>query len=162
MGANKMTVAGEFTRPGNSTPYAVGDVVSDNASATTPFTIENAARGLGGSGYIVGARLTCDNADFDAETRVHIFRTPEVTVAGDNSALARPYDEDSDYVGSFDFAAASSPAAGGSSGAQNNTVRLPFTCADDSSNLYAVIETLTAFTPSSGDGYRLSLVTELD
>ncbi len=48
-GGNLVRVSAELTRPGDTTPYSAGDVVSNSTSATTLLTLTNALRPINSS-----------------------------------------------------------------------------------------------------------------
>ena len=171
-GGSKSVVSAAFTRPANATAYAANDVVSDSATTTTPMPFAlgrteiagSFPRGEGLGGYIVGARLTTNQESAVPAFRVHLY-SDLPAVAADNAQFTRLYADDSKKIGSFDLAAMTSVAdlAGASdSSVQDFTLRIPFVGAAGSRTIYAVLETLTIFTPASGQAFTLTLIAELD
>lgn len=170
-GGNKSEVSVEITRPANATAYIANDVVSGTTTATIPstFAISTTAklqqRGLGLGGYIVGARLKTDQESNTARFRVHLWNANTPTLPADNAAFNRLYADNAKCIGSFSLAAMTSPAsvAGASDSAiEDFTLRIPFVGAADDPNIYATLETLDGFTPTSGQKFTLTLLAELD
>jgi hypothetical protein len=155
---NLLAVAVELTRPANTDAYAAGDVVSNNVTTTAMLEFANAAREAGGSGYITGIRVATDKKSITPRLRVHIFRTNGATLSGDNAQWRGVYTDDSKLIGSVDLAAMTTGADTTNSTqsiAQDFTVRLPYTCV--ATSLYVVLETIDAFTPTSGQKFSVTL-----
>lgn len=155
---NKVQV--EFTRPANTTGYTANDVVSNSASATTLMEFTNAVRVSGGSAYIVRAVLTTDKKSVTPAFRVHLFNASNPTVAADNAAHKELYADASKRLGFFDFdsmATAVDATNSDMSRTQNNTLRHGIVAAAGDSSIYVMLETLTAFTPASGEKFTLTL-----
>lgn len=152
VGGNMAMISTEFTRPADTTAYAANDVVSDSTGATTMQALANAARVSGGSGYIVGIRVTTDKKSVTPRVRVHFYNTTGATLAADNAAWKEVYADVSKRVASWDLPAMTTGADTTNSDmsrAIDMTCRIPYTCA--ATSLYYVLETLDAFTPASGE-----------
>lgn len=157
---NLKIVTATFTRPANTTAYTAGDVVSDNASTTTPITLADVVEADGGSGNIVAARLSTNVVSLTPRIRVHLFNAATATVSADNAARRETYANASLRLGYFDFAAMISGADTGNSDmsyAQNMALAVPIKAASTSTTIYAVLETLDGFTPASGQSFTLTL-----
>lgn len=157
--------AGELTRPANTTAYTAGDVVSNSASATTLLSFPNFARVNAGSGYIVGARLVTDKKSITPRFRVHLYNAGNPTVAADNAAFDSRYADAAKRIGWFDLPAMTTgtdTTNSTESASQDMTLRIPFIAAAGTRDIYAVLEILDAFTPSSGQKFLLTLIGELD
>ena len=157
---NLVRVSAEFTRPGDTAPYGAGDIVSNSTSATTLLTLTNALRVAGGSGYIVRASLTTDKKSITPRIRVHLFNASDPTVAADNANHKELYADASKRLGFFDLptmATAADASSSDMSRAMDNTVRHAVVAAAGSRNLYALLETLDAFTPANGEKFTLTL-----
>lgn len=158
VGGNLTMISTEFTRPANPTAYTAGDVVSDNATATTMQALANAARVSGGSGYVTGIRITTDKKSITPRIRVHLFNTTGADVAADNAAWKSIYADVSKYVGWWDMPAmitGTDSTNSTNSISEDLTLRLPYTCA--ATSLYYVLETLDAFTPASGEKFTVTV-----
>lgn len=159
------SVSVEFTRPSDTTAYAANDVVSDSTSASTLQNIANFARYNGGSGHIVGARLTTDKKSITPRIRVHIFNASNPTVGVDNAAWRESYADNSKRIAFFDLPAMTTGADTTNSDmsrAIDMTLRIPFIAAAGSRSLYYLLETLDAFTPASAEKFTLTLFGDLD
>ena len=153
----------EFTRPANTTAYTAGDVVSNDATTTTPMAFANLARVNAGSGYIVAARLVTDKKSITPKIRVHLFNAADPTLSGDNVAHQEKYADIGKRIASFDLAAmttATDTSNSDTSRASDDTLRVPFACAAASRTVYAVLEALDAFTPASGQKFTLTLIAD--
>jgi len=155
-----------FTRPANTTGYTAGDVVSNSASASTLMEFTNFARSKGGSGYITAALLATDKKSIVPAFRLHLFNSASPTRAVDNVAHEELYADLSKVAGPpIDLDAMTTPADTTNSTlskTSDGTLRTPFKCADDSCSLFVLLETLTDFTPASGESFTLILHADLD
>jgi hypothetical protein len=161
---SKSRVSVEFTRPSNTTPYTAGDVVSNSTSATTMMEFTNAVR-KGGSGLVVGAIIATDEPSVTARYRLHLYRESTVTLAADNAPFIDLYADQGKKLGSFDFAAMTTPAnATGDavSRSQNFALAVPVRAVGESSSLFGVLEVLDGPTPVSGQKFQVTLYTEMD
>ena len=152
VGGNLIMISTEFTRPADTTAYTANDVVSDNTTTTTMQALANAARVSGGSGYIVGIRIATDKKSIVPALRVHFFNTTGATLAGDNVAYKEVYADGSKRVAYYDMPAMTTAVDTTNSDMSRSvdmTMRIPYTCV--ATSLYYVLETLTAFTPASGE-----------
>ncbi len=143
----------ETTRPANTTAYAALDVVGVSPGAVG--SISGAAVANGGSGYITGVSLMTDQSTNTAQYRIHFFHTAP-TAIDDNSQYAMLYANAQYRIGSIDIPALTTEGTGSTAArGSNDDARLLYECAAASTTLYYVIETLTAFTPASGQKFTL-------
>lgn len=103
IGGKMTTVAVEFTRENNATPYTAGDVISSGSALTTPIEMPNIFRVSGGSGYVVNARITFNVKSVTPRLRLHFFSGSAITIAGDNLAYVEKYADASSRLGMIDF-----------------------------------------------------------
>lgn len=153
-------VSVEVTRPNDTTPYNIGDVVSNATSGSALATITNIARANDVGGYIVAARLTADLKSITPRIRVHLFKASDPTFSHDNVAAKSVYADEAKRVAVFDLPAMSTPADTTNSDmstSYTSEIRLPFTPNSGGRNLYAMLETRDAFTPKSGGKFTLTL-----
>lgn len=154
----------EITREANATPYTAGDVVSAAAATVVPaMAFASFAREAGLGGYIVGARISTDQKSVTPRIRVHLFNVNTATISGDNLPYRSLYADISKRMGYFDLPAMTTPADTSNSTesrAIDMTIRFPFVSV--TTTIYAVLETLDAFTPSGGSKFSLTLVGELN
>ncbi len=162
--ASVNSILSSFLREANATPYAAGDVVSAAAALAVPAMVfPNAGRLLGGNGTIVAARIITNTKSVVPRIRVHLFNDNSATVSGDNLPYRELYADVSKRCGYFDFPAmitGTDTANSDMSRAVLSNIRIPYVCAANSQSLFAVLETLDAFTPTSGSAFSLVLVTE--
>jgi len=165
VGGIKVPVTVELTRPGNTDAYGANDVVSNSVSASTLMEFANLARVAGGSGYVVGARLSTDKKSITPRIRVHLFNASNPTVSVDNANYQEKYADVGKRLGFFDLPAMATAADTSNSDmsrAIDMGLRVPFVCADATKSVFALLETLDAFTPANGQKFSLSLVVEAD
>lgn len=83
--------AAQFARPGNTTAYAVGDLVANDTAAAnvTPLEFSIDEKVQDGSLFIFACGLEKSTATVSAASfRLHLFHTaPTVATAGDNAAF---------------------------------------------------------------------------
>ena len=159
--------AASITRPANTTAYTARDAIADNTSGATILTFAGAARRIGKGGYIVGVRIASDKAVAVVKYKLHLFQSAP-TVIADNSPMTAPlYADIAKYVGSLTLPTAALENTGGAAYAQQDTTLEPplamaYICDSDETNLYGMLETLTAFTPTSGQFFDIRLMLELN
>lgn len=155
---NLTRISVEFTRPSDTNAYAIGDVVSDSTSATTMQAIANAARVSGGSGEIMGIRLSTDKKSINPRIRVHFYSTNGATVSADNANWQDKYADVGKRIAYYDMPAMTTGADTSNSDMSRSvdmTMQIPYVCA--ATSLYFVLETLDAFTPASGEKFTLTV-----
>lgn len=156
-----------FTRPANTTAYTAKDVVINATSAPTPisFPLAGRAQGVAGSGYVVGVRVATDQEANVAQFRAHFYKAaPAGGWPADNAPYGLIYADNANYLGYVDVGplSAEDTGAGDQADDENDAARLVYECALGSDTLYVVLETLTAFTPASGQGFYVAVALEQD
>ena len=158
IGGSTVLVATEFIRPANTTAYAAKDVVGPAVTAVLTFT--NIAREVGGGGYLTKARLLTSQSANAARYRLHLYHTAPTAIA-DNAPFTLLWANRANRLGSIDFAAAGTEGSGSdAANCLNTEIRLAFVCAASNRSLYGLLETLDAFTPTSGQQYFVELTAE--
>jgi hypothetical protein len=147
-----------FTRPADTTAYTSGDLVANNVTAgsVTPmsFAVADSQRPNSG-GRIRRASLRKTGTGIsNASFRLHLYTASPTPANGDNDAWST--NKAANYIGYFDFAAASQIAF--TDGAACNAVpavgsELNFT----SDTLYGLLEARGAYTPISGEVFTPEL-----
>lgn len=158
----KVTVAAEFTRPGDTTTYTAFDVVGTSPAANLTFA--NVARANGGTGYIVGLRIMTSNvaAVLNKRFRLHLFHTAPTAIA-DNAPYTLLYANRANRVGYIDTGGANTEGAGSDAYTARNIVdRLPFVCAGGSDDLIGILEVLDGFQPGNAQTFFVELAIERD
>lgn len=136
--------------------YSANDILSDSATDTQGhyWVFDDAAAVSGGSGWICKLLATCSVDALTTRLRVWFFKSaPTTTEMDDNAAFNLTAADRGAVVGYLDLPAFAD--AGAVSYAQNISDRLPFTASGDD-KLYAVVQTLDAFTNESA-GMTLDL-----
>lgn len=151
-----------LTRPSDTTAYAANDAISSSTSspAAIIFDLANCSVPAGGSGYIVKARLMTNKNDITPRIRVHLYKSAPTQI-NDNSPFTLLWANRANRIGYIDFPALAT--AGTGSDATHSLVadlRLPFKLAAGETRLWAIIQTLDAFTPSSGQQLFFSLLAD--
>ena len=149
-----------FTRPSDTTAYAVGDLVANNTAAASvvPMTWRvGSATDSKHTVYVTSVRLKVDKASVtNAQFRIHLYKAiPTFTSAGDNGVFATVVATGyASWLGSFDVTALAVMADGvvGHAVPTEGTI-LPYhlTGLDPGSPvvLYGLIEALAAYSPNS-------------
>lgn len=165
VGGMKTSVSATFTRPADGNAYAANDVVSNSTSASTLMVFTDLLRVRSGAGYVVGARLSTNKKSITPRFRIHLFNASDPTRAADNAQWKEAYADYTKRLGYFDLTAMTTAADAANSDmsrAFDLNLRIPVKAADGSSTIYALLETLDAFTPSSGQAFALTLLAETD
>jgi hypothetical protein len=159
VGGNLLNVATEFTRPADTAAYSANDAVGDSTSGITMQALANAARVSGGSGYIVGIKVTTDKKSITPRFRVHFFNTNGATLSNDNFLWQEKYADAGKRLFYYDMPAMITGADSSNSDMSRSidaTMRIPYFCA--ATTLYYVLETLDAFSPNSGEKITVNVL----
>lgn len=154
----KRTTSIEFTRPSDTTPYSIGDVVGP---VTTPAAqlIAGAGTYNKGGGLIRAVRVFKDGATPTNGTFRVWFYSQAPTAVADNSPWAPLYTQKEYFIGWVDLDTVVG-TTGGCVGQRTLThTPLPFKCTT-SKNLYAVVTALAAYTPASAEKFTISVTVE--
>lgn len=160
----------ELIRPADTTAYTAKDTISDSTSSPTVLTFANFARINQGSGLIVRARLMTDQKTNTAQYRLHLFHTAPTAIA-DNSPYLLLYANAANRIGQIDFGAMATEDASNSTSAATmrpssdgsyGTPNLWFQADPGSRAIYGILETLSGFTPASGQKFYIELSAYLD
>jgi hypothetical protein len=169
LGGKSVLVSDETIRVADTIPYVAGDVISATVSntGTTPLRSLAVGRVNGGSGYFTKFRLMTNQVACVAALRIHFFSVPQPTgpIVGDNVAMTFLYANAAYRLGHLDmpsFASTSPVGASDSAVSQDLNTRFHFKCAVADNKIYYRIETLTAFTPISGQKFFLEAAADQD
>ena len=150
--------SGTITRPDNTTGYTAGDVIGTAASATIALADALNSSCPGAKFMVLSAKLEIRVASVPAGMagfRCHLFNAAPADIA-DNAPFNIAADDRSKYIGNFDFSTPIDRGATLTIGAEN--IGLCGALASGSTTLYAILETLGAFTPTALAVKALSLV----
>jgi hypothetical protein len=143
-------------RPADTSAYAAGDVISNSTSAPVVLTFANAGPTYG-SAIIQTVSLRVDVSTVPAgygSFRLHLYNAAP-TAINDNAAYNLPSGDRSKYQG---FVELSTPLdLGDTLWSQADYVGKQVRLLDG--NLYGILETRGAFTPTSGASKTISLFT---
>lgn len=158
VGGNIVVGVATFTRPADTTAYAVKDVVSDSTSAPTVLTFSNAGRVVNGTGYITKARISTSQKTNVATYRLWIYNAAP-TAINDNSPFTLLWSNVGNRLGYIDFNAMTTEDATNSTAAEslNTSIRLPYICAGGLLALYAILETTAVFTPDNAQQFHVTM-----
>lgn len=157
-------VSDEVTRPNDSTPYAINDVVGDG----TVRSLLAIARQPGYGGYFVRARLTTDRNGPDVEQiRMWVYASAPTAIA-DNAPFTLLYADRAKRLGYIDFPAFTSEGSGSDSSSALITpntpgggLPLPFKCDLTSTGLLYMLVTKTGFTPAALQKFYVEILAEV-
>jgi len=93
-----------FTRPNDTTAYAVGDLIANSTTAgsVTPMSFANVARVAAGAAAIIKARLTKTGTGIvGAAFRLHLYSASPTVTNGDDGAFLP--NQAANYLGAFEF-----------------------------------------------------------
>ena len=144
-----------FARPANVTPYNANDAV--NNGFALEFT--NAGAIQEGTGYITKALLRTNVAANTQQMRLHLFKNDPAPIPADNDPYLLEWFWADFYIGFIDFPPLSTEGAGSdSAGAMLDGIRLAYNCEVGQTSIYGVLETKSAFTPTSGQEFKIELL----
>ena len=159
-----VSVTANFTRPADTTAYAVGDVVCNSTSSPAVLTFSGMANYNGGSGTILQAILYLGtNPTTKPVYDLFLFDTAP-TIDNDNATFTPTDAEIKTCVGVVSFGVG---IPGDTTGTGTNTVyqaqpMLAYVCAGGASSLSGVLVARNAITPTSADTYDFRLVAALN
>jgi len=166
-GGMSKNVDASFTRPADTTAYAVGDVMANSTSSPVVITFAGCARVDGGSGIISQVQMVdSSNTSTAGDFQLWLFDTSP-TIDNDNATWTPTDAALGDLIGIV--ALGSSPIIGNlTSGAGGNAVyqardlNLPFTCGAGVDDIYGVMVAQNAYVPISAEvfDYRLRIYTD--
>lgn len=158
-----------FARPGDTTPYSIGDLIANNTTAgsVTPLSFTGATllgASVGGKGRISRALLQ-KSGTAAALIRAHFLKTAHAVTNGDNSALVFTSLDLDNYIGAFDFNFVGTYDAIGASG---GLVTEGYPVGDRpleyilsaSDTIYVFLQALSAFTPANAGTFGMRPVFE--
>lgn len=155
-GFAQVVTAAAFTRPNDTTAYAVGDLVANSTTAGSVALVElaGAVRAAGGVSRIERVRIRkTGTGTTNAQFRVHLFSASPGVANGDNGAFTPS--SIAGWIGSLDV----SVDRAGSDGAIGAGVpvigsSITFTL-PSGTTLYALLEARGAYTPAAQEQFTL-------
>ena len=146
-----------FTRPANTTQYAVSDAVGDGRVLTFPGMVSR----VGGSGFILKARLMVnDTTTTSALFRLYLYNSPPAAIA-DNAQKTLLFANREKRVGYIDFVLSTEGTGSDAAGSLQLNLNIPFVAAPNDTNLYGVLAALATYTPAANStNWFIELTTE--
>lgn len=146
-----------FTRPANTTQYAAGDLVANNATAGSVVAL---AFPFAGSGRMIRRAhiLKSGTTVTDASYRLHLYSSAPVPVNGDNAAWSTP---GAGYLGGIDvtvdtvFSDGAKGIGAPNAGSEINLI-------SGVGTVYGLLEALDTYTPASAETFTVELETISD
>lgn len=147
-------VSTTITRPSNATAYLANDVISTKAGSVLTFS--NATKLSGSKIIVINANIMINVDAVPSgmdEFRLHLYSSAPTAIA-DNEAFNLPEDDRSKYLGFVTISTANDfgDTVYVQSVNTNKIVNLV-----DTTDIYGILETVDAFTPSSGDVFTVSM-----
>lgn len=152
-------VSANFTRPNDTTAYAIGDVVSNSTSTPGLLEFPNLTRVNGGSAYITLARIATDQKSNPSAYRIHLYNDNNITLTGDNVPRVELYADNSKKNTSFVLGPMTTPANTTNStisAAEDNNLRVFVKSGASTRSIWAQVETLTANTPAANQNFTIT------
>ena len=146
-----------FTRPANTTQYAVSDAVGDGRVITFPGMAGKA----GASGFILKARLMVnDVTTTSALFCLYLDNSPPTAIA-DNAQKTLLFANREKRVGYIDFVLSTEGTGSDAAGSLQLNLNIPFVAAPNDTNLYGVLAALATYTPAANStNWFIELTTE--
>jgi hypothetical protein len=153
-----------FARPANTTAYAAGDLVANNATAgsVVPLTFTTVSRNAGDAVRIERARINTSNALLtNASFRLHLFEGTPVPTVGDNavfnsSGVLATSGIDG-YVGSFEITLSNSGSTGSVGIGIPNVGNAIIATPTSGTSIFGLLEVTAAYVPVSGATFTVSI-----
>lgn len=163
IGGQLIPVAVTLTRPADTAPYAALDAISDSTSSPTiVFAFTNLLRIAGGSGTILKGILRSNNKlNTGVQFRLHLFRVAP-TAINDNSPYTMLDANTANTLGVINFNATYTEDPTGSTGVEalaniGDGSNVPLVVNSSTRTIYGLLQTLTGFTPISGQTFYIEL-----
>lgn len=153
-------MSGSFTRPADTTAYAIGDLVANSTTAGSVAAVEIGHVSNAPAGASMLRRVTLRKSGTSvtsASFRIHLYRVSGITCAnGDNGAWST--NKVADYIGAFDVTI-DRAFTDGAFGAAVPLVGSEFLVrlGPAVKSLYALVEARGAYTPASAEVFTITL-----
>lgn len=156
--------ASSFTRPPDTTAYAVGDLIANSVTAgsVVPMSWLGPAT-AGWSYYIAGIRLAMTGTVLtNAQFRIHAYSAaPTIATTGDNGVYKTVVTGATTWIGSFDGTMVAAHADGCDViCVPTEGLVCPVAPSASGTTVYGLIEALAAYTPISAGVFTATLLLE--
>jgi len=154
----------EITRPANTTTYTAKDIIGN------VIEFSNALKYVNGNGYITKVRLMGDVSTQTFKAKLHLYSSSPSGIV-DNNPFTLLYSNNYSRLGSIDLQALSTEGTGSTACATIWTAGkadvngfaqgiLPIKGDGGTNTIFGVLETLDAFTPTSGGKYFIQIIVD--
>jgi len=152
-----------FTRPSDTTAYAVGDLIANSVTAASVTPLSWATTGSRPF-YIPRIRLQKTGTSVtNASFRIHVYdSSPSVATTGDNGVFASVVTGNTKWLGAFDGTMLTAHADGCVVDCVPPTDFLRRTFIGDPGTLYGLIEAFAAYTPANAEVFTATMYFEFD
>lgn len=158
-----------YTDAALTTPKAGNSNYTSGGTIAKLFKFPNMGRIAAQNGYIIKANLMTDQKTCVARIKVHLFNQP-VTALLDNVPYTKLWANRTKRSGEILFPAMTTEDSSGSTAAgslvvpssPSSNLPLPYGCFTSDTAMYALFETLDAFTPASAQNFYIRLMLEGD
>lgn len=162
-GGTAYIATASFAGVGAATLHAANTHVAPLAGGVV--TIPNAVRVNGGSAYIVDISLATSASNVVIVPRMHFYSASTVSLAPDSGSWVDLYADDVNDIGYYTMPAMTSSSGSATNSSKStsidnsvtNKAGILVTAAANSKNIYAAIETRTAFTTSASQLWNIKL-----
>ena len=152
-----------FTRPNDTTAYAIGDLIANSTTAgsVTPMSFANVARVAAGAASIIKARLSKTGTGITgASFLLHLYGASPTVTNGDNGAWLST--QAATYLGGFEFGLANAKVF--SDGVSINGITqtgYPVTVdLASGTTIYGLLEARGAYAPTAQEVFTITLEVE--
>lgn len=153
--------ATQFARPGDTTTYAIGDLVANSTTAGSVAPLSfTAMRIAAGNGMVVGCKLkkstvTIANAAF----RLHLFSaSPTISTTGDNGVFASVVSGAANVIGTLVIPSMLAYANGATGFGVPEIGVLNGVELSSGQTIYGLLEALGAYAPGNAETFDASLI----
>lgn len=161
VGGNTVALSDTFTRPADTTAYAVDDVVSNSTTATTVLTFAQAARKNGGTGYVTNARLVTNNpSTTNASFRLYLYNQTPTAPPGDNSPFLLTWANRGIRLGVIDFVLSTGATGSDAASTTVTNINLRLNTQPSSRSVFGLLVARAAYVPTSGQQFFVELTFE--
>lgn len=146
-----------FTRPADTTAYAVGDLVANSTTAGSVVPLSwGITRVDAGSAWVRRARLQKSSTSVtNAQFRLHLYNTSPTPDNGDNGSWST--NQSANYLGYMDFILTEVFNDGTAGNAVPEVGTEINFVLDSGRSIYGLLEARAAYTPASGEIFQVKL-----
>lgn len=154
-GGNLAVVALEKTRPNDTTPYAIYDLINESASAGTSWALAAARSGGPGTGVVTGFLLQTSHAANVAQCEIDVFNADTAALINDNAEGTHLYANSGKLLQTITLPLLAKRTTNSDMAEAYADCAVVFSAAV-APNLYLRLRTLTAFTPTAQSTYKIT------